>query len=102
MSLDEVLFAWVWRMTRALRRNAAPAGECPHAARLAELCPHLTLVAQALSGEPLEIQDAEQAGGFIGEVLYLPQHISVATTLAETSTPICIALPTRSPHASLA
>ena len=40
-------------------------------------------MAQALSGEPLEIQDAEQAGGFIGEVLYLPQHISVATTLAE-------------------
>ena len=70
-----------WR--RRSRRHAPPAGERPQAARLAELRPHLTLVARALSGEPLAIQDAEQAGGFIGEVLYLPQHISVATTLAE-------------------
>ena len=83
MSLDEALFAWAWRVTQALRRNTPPAAECPHAARLAELRPHLTLVARALSGAPLEIQDAEQTGGFIGEVLYLPQRISIATTLAE-------------------
>ena len=83
MSLDEALFAWVWRVTRALRRNAPYTAQCPHAAQLAELRPHLTLVARALSGEPLEIQDAEHTGGFVGEVLYLPQRISIAATLAE-------------------
>ena len=66
-------------------RSAAPrtTRQIRHAARLAELRPHLTLVARALSGEPLEIRDAEHAGGFVGEVLYLPRRISIATTLAE-------------------
>ena len=77
-----MLFAWVWRMTRALRRNAAPAGECPHAARLAELCPHLTLVAQALSGGRWRFRTPSRLVA-LSRGVYLPQHISVATTLAE-------------------
>ena len=39
--------------------------------RLADLRAHLTLVARALSGAPLDIQEAEHAGGFAGDVLYL-------------------------------
>ena len=39
---------------------------------------HLTLVARALSGAPLDIQEAEHAGGFAGDVLYLPRTMSVA------------------------
>lgn len=83
MSLDEALFARIWRLTRTLRRASHHAGDPAHAARLAVLRPHLTLVARALSGEPLDVREAEHAGGFVGEVLYLPQSISIATTLQE-------------------
>ena len=83
MSLDEALFARIWRLTRALRRASHHAGDPAHAARLAVLRPHLMLVARALSGEPLDVREAEHAGGFVGEVLYLPQRISIAATLQE-------------------
>jgi Mg-chelatase subunit ChlD len=85
MSFDETLFAWAWRVIRALRRDQKHAVQRTHAASLAELRPHLTLVARALSGAPLEIQEAEHVGGFVGEVLYLPRCISTAMTPAENA-----------------
>ena len=82
MSLDEALWILAWRVTRACRRASPPPEDQAPVARLADLRAHLTLVARALSGEPLEIRDAEQAGGFVGEILFLPRSINIATTPA--------------------
>jgi Mg-chelatase subunit ChlD len=84
MSLDDVLLTLVWRVTRVLRGAfSPPPPEGAHAARLAMLRPHLTLVARALSGEPLDIREAEHTGGFVGARLYLPRCISIAATPKE-------------------
>jgi Mg-chelatase subunit ChlD len=84
MSLDDALVTLAWRLTRALRGALSPPPpEQAHAARLAALRQHLTLVARALSGEPLDIREAEHTGGFVGELLYLPRCISIATTPEE-------------------
>lgn len=81
MSWDEALFKLGLRLKRALqRRDLAREAERAREARLADLQAHLTLVAHALSGEPLEIQEAEQTGGFVRERLYLPGSIAIATT----------------------
>jgi nitric oxide reductase NorD protein len=85
MSLDEALFALLWRVLRARRQARQRAAPDPHTAYLAVLRAPLTLVARALSGEPLELQAAEHAGGFVGAVLYLPQSMSTATTLEENT-----------------
>jgi hypothetical protein len=83
MSLDEALLTLGWWVTRALRRHTHPV--TAHEARLADLRPHLTLVARALSGDPLHIHEAEQVGGYSGEVLYLPRGISLAATPEENA-----------------
>lgn len=81
MSLDERLFAWAWR--RLHRRRASSAVPLPQTVRLADLQPHLTLVARALSGTALEIRAAEHVGGWRGEVLYLPACLSTAPTYTD-------------------
>ncbi len=81
MSLDEALFKLAWRRIRnAVRRDPARQAESGREARLADLHTPLTLVARALSGEALEIREAEEAGGFAGDVLYLPRGIHLAET----------------------
>ena len=83
MSLDETLFTLAWRLLRAWRRPAPHLGAPAQVARLEELRPHLTLVARALSGEGLEVREAEDTGGFRGATLYLPPSISLAPTHAD-------------------
>lgn len=85
MSLDEALFKLAWRIRNAVRRDPAQEAERGREARLAELHTPLTLVARALSGEPLEISEAEQVGGFAGDVLYLPGRIPVGGTPRENA-----------------
>ena len=79
MSWDEALFRLAWKFKRG-RRHAAAEPERQRAARLADLKTSLTLVARALSGETLEIQEAEHVGGYAGEVIYLPRTIHLAPT----------------------
>ncbi len=78
MSLDEALFTLALRLKRAVWRDRAPAAALARGVRLADIRAHLTLVARALSGAPLDIQEAEHAGGFAGDVLYLPSAMSFA------------------------
>jgi len=78
MSLDQALFTLALRLKRAVWRDRAHAAELARGARLTDLRAHLTLVARVLSGTPLDIQEAEYAGGFAGSVLYLPRVMSVA------------------------
>ena len=85
MSWDEQLFRLGLRAKRALFRNPAREAEQARAAKLAEWRLHLTLVARALSGEALEIQEAEGVGGVSGHVIYLPTMMSVAATPEENA-----------------
>src|SRR5438874_4110486 len=78
MSLDEALFTLALRLKRAVWRDRAHAAELARGVRLADLRAHLTLVARALSGAPLDIQEAEHTGGFASDVLYLPRVMSFA------------------------
>jgi len=78
MSLDEALFTLALRLKRAVWRDRAHAAALARGVCLADLRAHLTLVARALSGAPLDIQEAEHAGGFAGDVLYLPRTMSFA------------------------
>jgi len=78
MSLDTALFTLALRLKRAVWRDRAHAAALARGARLADLQAHLTLVARVLSGAPLDIQEAEHAGGFAGDVLYLPRAMSFA------------------------
>src|SRR5262245_53643419 len=78
MSLDEALFTLALRLKRAVWRDSARAAELTRGVGLADMRARLTLVARALSGAPLDIQEAEHAGGFAGDVLYLPRTMSCA------------------------
>ena len=78
MSLDQALFTLALRLKRAVWRDRALKVELARGVRLADIRAHLTLVARALSGAPLDIQEAEHAGGFAGDVLYLPRAMSFA------------------------
>ena len=78
MSLDEALFTLALRLKRAVWRDSAHAAELTRGVGLADMRARLTLVARALSGAPLDIQEAEHAGGFAGDVLYLPRTMSCA------------------------
>jgi nitric oxide reductase NorD protein len=78
MSLDQALFTLALRWKRAVWRDRAHAAELARGVLLADLRTPLTLVARALSGAPVEIQEAEHAGGFAGDVLYLPRAMSFA------------------------
>ena len=79
MSWDEALFRLAWKLKRG-RRHAAAEPERQRAARLADLKTSLTLVARALSGEALEVQETEHVGGYAGEFIYLPRTIHWAPT----------------------
>ena len=78
MSLDQALLTLALRWKRAVWRARAHTVELARGVRLADMRAHLTLVARALSGAPLDMQEAEHAGGFAGDVLYLPRALSVA------------------------
>ena len=60
MSLDEALFTLAIRLKRAVWRDRTHAAALARGVRLADLRAHLTLVARALSGAPLDIQEACQ------------------------------------------
>ena len=84
MSWDEALFKLGLRLKHTLKhRNPERQAERARASKLANVQSHLTLVARALSGAPLEIKEAEQTGGFVGDILYLPSQISIANTPSE-------------------
>src|SRR5207249_3995284 len=78
MNFDEALFTLALRLKRVVWRDKAHAAAQARGAHLADLRAHLTLVARALSGAPLDVQEAEHAGGFAGDVLYLPRAMSFA------------------------
>ena len=78
MSLDEALFTLALRLKRATWRARSHEAALARGVRLADLRARLTLVARLLSGTPLDIQEAEHAGGFAGDVLYLPSAMSFA------------------------
>ncbi len=86
MSWDEALFKLGLRLKRKLYpRDPRREAERVREARLTDLQNHLTLVARALSGDPLEVKEAEQTGGFVGDMLFLPSRIAIAGTRSENA-----------------
>lgn len=85
MNWDEGLFRLGLRLKRTLFCHPAQQDEQARGARLADWRFHLTLVARALSGEALEIQEAEGVGGVVGHIVYLPGIMAVAATPEENA-----------------
>lgn len=80
MSLDETLLTLVWRLYRSCRRPSRKTVVPEHAVALTQVRTHLTLIARTLSGEPLDVQEAEDTGGYAGDILYLPRRMEFADT----------------------
>lgn len=73
MSLDERLFRWLWKKRQRFGSKHTLERERLFGVGLAENRYRFSLIAFALAGQWLEIAQAERAGGFIGERLYLPR-----------------------------
>jgi nitric oxide reductase activation protein len=79
MSWDEKLFRWGLRKTEALlgRRYPASPAESPDAARLEDWRDRLKILGCALSGEAMEVKEAEVLGGILGRTLLLPARVRI-------------------------
>ena len=55
------------------RRSKRREAKIPHAVRLNEIKPRLLLFARAVTGEPIEIFEAEQEGGYKNNNYFLPE-----------------------------
>lgn len=64
---------WLARLSPASREQANPA-----AVKLDSLRGRLTLLARLLTGEPIEILQAEREGGWAGHFFYLPSQFDVS------------------------
>jgi nitric oxide reductase NorD protein len=78
MSWDEALFKSGLRVWQGWRRRQSQRPEDLAAAQLAPLQPRLQLLAAALSGQRLSVQEAERHGGWRGDRLFLPKQIAVS------------------------
>ena len=83
MGWDEAVFGWFHGKARALLRARVPAVERAREATLEELRERLRLFACALSERPIEVREAEDAGGFIGATILLPSAMRYAPTREE-------------------
>lgn len=75
MSLDETLFRWAWKLASRLTRPKVDPAVASQTATLSALRHQLTLIARVLSGEPVDIREAEAAGGYAADILYLPRSM---------------------------
>ncbi len=65
------------------RRKKAQESTILHAAKLEELKPRLTLFARAITGEAIEIYEAEREGGYRNHNFFLPRQIAFFSSLEE-------------------
>lgn len=65
-------FAYFFKRRKKQRRDAAS-----HAVKLDDLRSRLTIIARALTGEAIELFEAEQEGGFKGGNFFLPERMAV-------------------------
>lgn len=79
MSWDEALFATGLRWWKALRTKPDDSAESKAAVLLQAELPRLRLLAAALAGEELQLQEAEAFGGWRGRRLFLPAKMAWST-----------------------
>lgn len=80
MSWDEKLFrASLGLVQTVLRKKEAPEPEEAHQVLLSEVQPRLRTLAVALTGQSIEIKEAETLGGPVAGALFLPARMAVAT-----------------------
>ena len=65
------------------RRKKAHESTVLNAAKLEDLKPRLTLFARAITGESIEIYEAEREGGYRNHNFFLPKQIAFFSTLEE-------------------
>lgn len=72
MDVGEIIFEKALSFFKRRRLRKREATEADTAVHLTQLKDRLTIVARALAGEPLELEPAEEEGGYSGQRLYLP------------------------------
>lgn len=77
MSFDEKLFGFGFRFFSRL--FAKKDKDNPHAASLDTATARLSFFARALSGQPLQIKEAENVGGISGPSVYLPAKMDLCS-----------------------
>ncbi len=80
MGWDEALFARLLRTGTALLGRKPVTPEWEARAELQHQKARLTILARALSGEALEIREAEKDGGYSGSVLFFPAEMDLFST----------------------
>ncbi|MCG2419140.1 VWA domain-containing protein [Aequorivita sp. F47161] len=71
---DEFIFSKVAKFLKRRKKNAKEA--IAHTVKLSEIKPRLTLVARAVTGNPIEIFEAEREGGYKNHNFFLPERFS--------------------------
>ncbi|WP_412984643.1 nitric oxide reductase activation protein NorD [Pontimicrobium sp. IMCC45349] len=71
-------FAFFFKKRRKKRE-----AQIEHAVNLSEIKPRLTIFARAITGEPIEIYEAEREGGFRNNNFFLPKRILEFDTVEE-------------------
>lgn len=88
MSWDEALFGAAWN---GARRFLAPRASPEVLTRRVELEPERTrleLLARLLTSSPVTVTLSDEAGGYRGDVLYLPRHLDAATRELSLAAPV--------------
>lgn len=83
MGWDEAVFGWFYGKARALARPRPTPAEREREATLEALSARLRLFACALAERPIDVREAEDAGGFIGATLLLPSAMRHAPSREE-------------------
>ena len=65
------------------QRRKVKEANLAHAVKLCDIKPRLTIFARAITGEPIEIYDAEREGGYKNNNFFLPSTIKVFLTPEE-------------------
>lgn len=80
---DEFLYKKVVTFLKRKRHKAT--ASLPHAVTLAELKPRLTIIARAITGEAIEIFQAEREGGYKNQNFFLPERFFLGDTIEENT-----------------
>lgn len=78
MAVDEALFGMVFNALKRLRGRGPHADDVHNAVPLALVRDRLRVVASALCGRPITVQQAEHTGGLAGHTLLLPAMVNVS------------------------
>jgi nitric oxide reductase NorD protein len=80
VSWDEALFGWLYGAARKLRAAPVDPKALERRASLSDLRDRLRWIASALAERPIAIREAEGAGSWKGDALFLPAHVELGVS----------------------